>query len=599
MAEGTTIFAAVIKAVDQFSGPLKAIAARVRGLGAAADAVGAHGKGMAKVLKAAFGEAEHSEHGAAEGAHKVGAELHKTGEAAKQAGHEIEHAAHHGHGYDMLSGHISLLRTHFGNLGLSLGEVGRSISEFLPAMAGLGAAAGLVGLFEMTEHAAETFSLLSNSARQVGMSAQQFAVFSEVAKTVDVPVTNMTTSMFRLNRVIGDAATGRNKDAAALFSHLGISLRDAAGHMRAAGDLLPQLAAAFQRTHDPAMQARMAMALFGREGMELLPLLTQGSAKLDELSAAARRVVFVPQGEQAEQLEEYHASLLNLTAAVQGMVTMIGTKLAPVLKPVVDLATRWVVANRAWIGTKIAEYVKQLAIWLSALHLEQIIGRMGSWIRHTIDLVDHFGGLTTILGAFALVVASPMIASVLGIVNIVMRLTAVLRVLSALAWSNPILIAVGAVAAAAYEIYDNWGPIKQFFITLWAGVKTAFNEAWVYIKPIIAQIERAARFVEGLRGMLRAPADLSGSDLHHDARPFRPGLPAPLHWGAAPTPLPRLYHPSGFGAPPVTPTAGRVSVDINVLGLPEQSVVRTRTGGNVDLDRVDVGQSFSTLVGAY
>ena len=40
---------------------------------------------------------------------------------------------------------------------------------------------------------------------------------------------------------------------------------------------------------------------------------------------------------------------------------------------------------------------------------------------------------------------------------------------------NPIGLAVTAIAGAAYLIYKNWAPIKQFFAGLWDGVKSVFD----------------------------------------------------------------------------------------------------------------------------
>ena len=170
----SNVFTATLRILDKASAPLRGAMEHVRGLGT--------------VFKALVGETEREGNSLKE----VGRELHQTGEAAKVAGHEIEHAAHHARGYEVLAGHVSLLRTHFGALSANLGEVGHNLSEFLPMLAGLGAAGGLVGLFEMTERAAEGFSQLQNSAKQAGMSTKQFAVFAEVAKTVDVPVARMS-----------------------------------------------------------------------------------------------------------------------------------------------------------------------------------------------------------------------------------------------------------------------------------------------------------------------------------------------------------------------------------------------------------------------
>lgn len=571
MAEGTTIFDAVIRAVDKFSEPLRGMMAHVHG--------------MTAVMRAAFGETEKE----GNGVHHVGAELHKTGEEAKKAGHEIQKAAHP-HGYEVLAGHISLLRTHFGALSVSTGEVGRNLSEFLPMLAGLGAAGGLVGLFEMTEKAAENFSVLSSSARQVGMSAQQYATFAQVAKTVDVPATNMAESMFRLNRVIGDSLAGKNKDAAALFAHLGIALRGADGHIRSAAELMPQLAEAFQHTHDPAMQARMAMALFSREGMQLLPLLTQGREKLEELSKAAQSVIFVPQGDAAEKLEEYHASLLMLTAAVQGFMLEIGTKLAPVLKPVIDLATRWVVANRDWIATKLADYVRQLAYWIEQLRFPVILEHMSAWIRTAGHLVDRFGGLNTVIGAFAFALASPMISAVLGIISVFARLAMILRGLAILTWANPILVAVGLLAAAGIDIYRQWDPVKSFWQNMWNGMRKVVEDAWAIIRPIVFAMERAGNFLG--HEWVAIGRELGVVSTHAQDELFT--LPEGAAVGAA-RPLPRLYGPGGVVTPGAAANAAananHATVTIRLPDAPPGTRVRVDDPART-VTGVDVGHSM-------
>lgn len=56
--------------------------------------------------------------------------------------------------------------------------------------------------------------------------------------------------------------------------------------------------------------------------------------------------------------------------------------------------------------------------------------------------------------------------------------------------TNPIGLAITAIAVAAYLIYKNWTPIKAFFIDLWNGVKTAFNSGVSFIKGIFQSIDQ-------------------------------------------------------------------------------------------------------------
>lgn len=50
--------------------------------------------------------------------------------------------------------------------------------------------------------------------------------------------------------------------------------------------------------------------------------------------------------------------------------------------------------------------------------------------------------------------------------------------------ANPITIAIALLAAAAGLIYENWGPIKDFFVGLWEGIKTTVGQAveWIGAK---------------------------------------------------------------------------------------------------------------------
>ncbi len=56
--------------------------------------------------------------------------------------------------------------------------------------------------------------------------------------------------------------------------------------------------------------------------------------------------------------------------------------------------------------------------------------------------------------------------------------------------ANPIILAVTLLATAAYLIYQNWAPIKSFFMDLWTGVKNVFNTGVSFIKGIIQSVDQ-------------------------------------------------------------------------------------------------------------
>lgn len=54
--------------------------------------------------------------------------------------------------------------------------------------------------------------------------------------------------------------------------------------------------------------------------------------------------------------------------------------------------------------------------------------------------------------------------------------------------ANPVILAVTLLATAAYLIYQNWEPIKAFFIELWASITSGLQSLWASITTIFAPV---------------------------------------------------------------------------------------------------------------
>lgn len=137
------------------------------------------------------------------------------------------------------------------------------------------------------------------------------------------------------------------------------------------------------------------------------------------------------------------------------------------------------------------------------------------WMQQNPTLAKALGtGLLVIAGGLValgglLVVFSPLILSMLSLrlmmatlgvqgsaLSFVFKmLTSPLKLLgSAVMWigrtfllvgrmmlGNPIILAITLLATAAYLIYQNWEPIKTFFIDLWAGISDGASQAWAWV----------------------------------------------------------------------------------------------------------------------
>lgn len=54
--------------------------------------------------------------------------------------------------------------------------------------------------------------------------------------------------------------------------------------------------------------------------------------------------------------------------------------------------------------------------------------------------------------------------------------------------ANPIILAITLLATAAYLIYQNWEPIKAFFIDLWASITSGAQSLWSSITTVFAPV---------------------------------------------------------------------------------------------------------------
>lgn len=92
-------------------------------------------------------------------------------------------------------------------------------------------------------------------------------------------------------------------------------------------------------------------------------------------------------------------------------------------------------------------------------------------------LVAGIGGLMAVVGVFGFLASGVMQAWAAFKV-----LWAGVKAVSVALAANPIVLAAAAIAGAAYLIYRNWEPIREFFGNLWGGIKTYFAAGWEIIK---------------------------------------------------------------------------------------------------------------------
>src|SRR5579871_6869606 len=148
-------------------------------------------------------------------------------------------------------------------------------------LAGLGiGVAGVGGAAVLTSLASEGGKLaveLDNLARKTGLTTEEVVKLRSASDALDVDFDRVQTAFRKFSQETTLALTGnldgaskQAKEAAALFNALGIDVKKAAADPYTA---VEQLAKSLGELPDGAVKSAVAVQLFGRGGLELIPVL--------------------------------------------------------------------------------------------------------------------------------------------------------------------------------------------------------------------------------------------------------------------------------------------------------------------------------------
>jgi hypothetical protein len=153
------------------------------------------------------------------------------------------------------------------NIILSTGKMG---AVFLAAAAGIAIAAkATFDFLKGQAEAAHQFELLSV---RTGLSIKESQQYSAAAKIEGVDINSLTMMIRALSQSLSENSDEGKKGKRAL-DELKVSAYQSNGQMKDTGALLHDIGAALSKIPEGAERTRLSIAMFGRAGVELLPLI--------------------------------------------------------------------------------------------------------------------------------------------------------------------------------------------------------------------------------------------------------------------------------------------------------------------------------------
>ena len=212
------------------------------------------------------------------------------------------------------------------NAAMGFNSLKGAVGGFATAIAGSAIVAGLGAIVKKSIDAGDE---LFNLQAKTGLAANSLIGIGNAAKLADVDMGTLGKGLTKLNVNLVKAAEG-NEELARKFEALGINVKNANGQVVPADKALKQIADRFADMPDGAQKAAAAVALFGKSGTELIPLLNEGAASMEKFTYKV--------GEDfAARSDLFNDTITELSIKTQGFGLELTDSLLPALQSILEV----------------------------------------------------------------------------------------------------------------------------------------------------------------------------------------------------------------------------------------------------------------------
>lgn len=336
----------------------------------------------------------------------------------------------------------------FRKVGGAFGNVGKEAFALGAKFAAMASVAAFA-LFRIVRGAVDAGDKLGEMADRVGLSVDAYASLQHAAAQADVDQEAFNGAMDQFNKRLGEAKAGTGGMLAFLkkVSPVFAQQVKSAGSTEMALSLVTD---AMARIEDPGKRAALAAAAFGKSGLQMGNFLKQGSAAIQkqqlrymELSGS--------QEEFARNAGDLDNAMRETEVAFLGVRNAIAGALFPAFKLIAVEVTKFLAQNRDGLRKWAETSGAAIRAWVAGGGIQRLAEGFRTFFNVVARVVDAIGGFKGALVVIGLIMAGPLIGSIVTLVTTI-------------GWIGVAFVAAAAVVIAA------WEPIKTFFQSLWETV---------------------------------------------------------------------------------------------------------------------------------
>lgn len=268
-----------------------------------------------------------------------------------------------------------------GNLGKTfLTGVGNVAKWGAAVVAGATAAAGaLVGV---ATEAAGAMDAIDKGSAKVGISKTAYQEWSYVLGQNGMDVSKLEVGMKTLVSAMDGAAAG-TASAQEKFDALGLSVYDSNGKLKDQETMLQETLYALADMENGTEKARLATELFGKSGVEMMPMLNGGSEGMADLTERAHELGLVMSDEAVTAGVVLGDTMDDVKQSFGALGNQLGVAFMPIIQSVLDL----ILANLPTIQTMFSQLAPVLTGLLEGV-LPPLFSMVESLLPAIFDLLD-------------------------------------------------------------------------------------------------------------------------------------------------------------------------------------------------------------------
>lgn len=213
---------------------------------------------------------------------------------------------------------------------------------------GAGAAAG--ALTAVATKTAGAMDEIDKGSQKIGISKQAYQEWDYVLGQNGMNIDKLEVGMKTLVAAMDGAASG-TASAQANFDALGVSIYDANGGLKDQETMLNEAMYALANMENGTEKARLATELFGKAGVEMMPMLNGGAEGIAELAQRSHELGLIMSDEAVTAGVVLGDTMDDVEQSVGALGNQLGASFMPIIQTVLDL----ILANMPMIQSMVAQ----------------------------------------------------------------------------------------------------------------------------------------------------------------------------------------------------------------------------------------------------